>query len=147
MEPGPRISIILPAKNEAEGLRQTLPALRERFPGAEVIVVDDGSSDGTALVARGHDATTIASPYSMGNGAAIKRGTRAASGDILVFMSYIPAASSRASIDSTAGCSTCAASSRQAQMRNEPPCVGSVSTSHARNPCAAKIRRTVWKDR
>jgi len=86
MESGARISIILPAKNEAEGLRQTLPALRERFPGAEVIVVDDGSSDGTALVARGHDATTIASPYSMGNGAAIKRGTRAATGDILVFM-------------------------------------------------------------
>jgi len=86
MEPGARISIILPAKNEAEGLLRTLPALRERFPGAEVIVVDDGSSDGTALVARGHDAITVASPYSMGNGAAIKRGARAASGDILVFM-------------------------------------------------------------
>jgi len=86
MEHLPRISIILPAKNEAEGLQKTLPLLRQLFPGAEVIVVDDGSTDGTALVATGHNARAIASPYSMGNGAAIKRGVRAATGDILVFM-------------------------------------------------------------
>jgi glycosyltransferase involved in cell wall biosynthesis len=86
MDHAPRISIILPAKNEAEGLQQTLPALRVLFPEAEVIVVDDGSSDGTALVASQNGTLTIASPYSMGNGAAIKRGTRAASGDVLVFM-------------------------------------------------------------
>lgn len=36
------LSIILPAKNEAPGLRQTLPGLRALFPEAEVIVVDDG---------------------------------------------------------------------------------------------------------
>jgi len=86
MEHLPRISIILPAKNEAEGLQKTLPLLGQLFPGAEVIVVDDGSTDGTALVATGHNARAIASPYSMGNGAAIKRGVRAATGDILVFM-------------------------------------------------------------
>jgi glycosyltransferase involved in cell wall biosynthesis len=81
-----RISVILPAKNEAEGLQRTLPILRARFPEAEVIVVDDGSTDGTAGVAAGHGARVLSSPYSMGNGAAIKRGARAASGDILVFM-------------------------------------------------------------
>ena len=81
-----RISIILPAKNEAEGLRQTLPGLRALFPEAEVIVVDDGSTDGTAAVAAESGARVLSSPYPMGNGAAIKRGTRAASGDILVFM-------------------------------------------------------------
>ena len=81
-----RISVILPAKNEAEGLQRTLPALRARFPQAEVIVVDDGSTDATAAVAAGHGARVLSSPYSMGNGAAIKRGARAASGDILVFM-------------------------------------------------------------
>ena len=80
------ISVILPAKNEAQGLQQTLPALRAYFPDAEIIVVDDGSTDATALVATGHGARVLGSPYSMGNGAAIKRGARAAKGDILVFM-------------------------------------------------------------
>ncbi|HVI25620.1 MAG TPA: glycosyltransferase family 2 protein [Xanthomonadaceae bacterium] len=80
------ISVILPAKNEAEGLKRTLPALRACLPGAEVIVVDDGSSDGTAAVAAGHGARVLSSPYPMGNGAAIKRGARAAGGEVLVFM-------------------------------------------------------------
>ncbi|MDL5365243.1 glycosyltransferase family 2 protein [Xanthomonas sp. NCPPB 2654] len=81
-----KISIILPAKNEVAGLSRTLPRLREEMPDAEIIVVDDGSTDATAQVARDHGARVIGSPYSMGNGAAIKRGARAAGGDILVFM-------------------------------------------------------------
>lgn len=80
------LSIILPAKNEATGLRKTLPALRTLFPEAEVIVVNDGSTDETAQVAEEHGARALTSPYSMGNGAAIKRGARAATGDVLVFM-------------------------------------------------------------
>ena len=81
-----RVSVILPAKNEAAGLRETLPRLREALPDAEVIVVDDGSSDETAMVARALGATVLSSPYSMGNGAAIKRGVREATGDVLVMM-------------------------------------------------------------
>lgn len=81
-----RISVILPAKNEAEGLRRTLPGLRALLPDAELIVVDDGSTDATAEVAAAHGARVLSSPYSMGNGAAIKRGARAASGEVLVFM-------------------------------------------------------------
>ena len=81
-----RISVILPAKNEVEGLRRTLPALRTVLPTAEVIVVDDGSTDATAAVAAELGARVVSAPYSMGNGAAIKRGTRVATGDILVFM-------------------------------------------------------------
>lgn len=80
------LSIVLPAKNEAEGLRRTLPGLRQRFSDAELIVVDDGSSDATAEIAAGHGARVLRNPYSMGNGAAIKRGARAATGEILVFM-------------------------------------------------------------
>lgn len=94
-----RISVILPAKNEAAGLRMILPRLRAVLPDAEVIVVDDGSSDDTGTVAREHGARVLSSPYSMGNGAAIKRGVRASSGDVLVMMDadgqhdpgYIPA--------------------------------------------------------
>lgn len=81
-----RISLILPAKNEAEGLRQALPGVRQLLPDAEIIVVDDGSTDQTALVARELGARVLSSPYSMGNGAAIKRGAREATGDVLMFM-------------------------------------------------------------
>ncbi len=81
-----KVSVVLPAKNEVEGLQRTLPALRACLPEAEIIVVDDGSTDDTRAVAAGLGALVLSSPYSMGNGAAIKRGARAASGDILVFM-------------------------------------------------------------
>jgi len=81
-----RLSVILPAKNEVEGLLKTLPKLSALFPDAEVIVVDDGSTDATAEVAAAHGARVLTSPYSMGNGAAIKRGARVAAGEILVFM-------------------------------------------------------------
>lgn len=80
------ISIIIPAKNEAAGLLMILPALRKQFPSAELIVVDDGSIDKTPIIAADHGATVLSNPYSMGNGAAVKRGARHAQGDIFVFM-------------------------------------------------------------
>jgi glycosyltransferase involved in cell wall biosynthesis len=47
-----QISLVLPAKNEAQGLRRTLPGVRELLPGAQIIVEDDGSNDETAQDAR-----------------------------------------------------------------------------------------------
>ncbi len=82
----PMLSIIIPAKNEENGLRLILPDLRNRFPDAEIIVVDDGSTDDTAAVCREHGVRVVSHPYSMGNGAAVKSGARAAGGDIFVFM-------------------------------------------------------------
>ena len=81
-----RLTIVLPARNESVGLGRVLPALRERYPDAEVIVADDGSTDDTAGIAARLGARVLSAPYGMGNGAAIKRGARAASGDIIVFM-------------------------------------------------------------
>lgn len=81
-----RLSIILPAKNEGAALKDLLPRLRLAQPDAEIIVVDDGSTDDTRAICAGAAVICLSSPYSMGNGAAIKRGTRAASGDTLVFM-------------------------------------------------------------
>lgn len=80
------ISIILPAKNEAQTVKDVIIGIKQHVPGAEIIVVDDGSGDGTGEVASAAGARVIHHPYSMGNGAAVKSGARAATGRVLVFM-------------------------------------------------------------
>jgi len=84
--PKNKLSIILPALNEAASLSSLLPELRDYFPDAEIIIVDDNSTDETALLCEQSDVIHVNNPYNMGNGAAIKRGARVAKGDTLVFM-------------------------------------------------------------
>lgn len=80
------LSIILPAKNESAAIGNTVAQIVALLPDAEVIVVNDGSTDNTAEVAKAAGARVVTHPYSKGNGAAIKTGARAATGDIIVFM-------------------------------------------------------------
>jgi glycosyltransferase involved in cell wall biosynthesis len=82
-----RYSMIIPARNEAEGLRQLLPEVLAQLPPAtQLIVVDDGSSDDTLAACAALGVKVVSHPYPKGNGAAIKTGARAASGDALIFM-------------------------------------------------------------
>lgn len=81
-----RLSIIIPAKNEAAVIGDVVASVRGICKDAEILVVDDGSTDDTGTVARQHGARVVRNPVSLGNGAAIKAGARAASGDILVMM-------------------------------------------------------------
>lgn len=80
------LSIVLPAKNESAAIGATARAIAQAYSGADVIVVNDGSSDDTAAVAETAGARVVHHPYSKGNGAAIKTGARAATGDVIVFM-------------------------------------------------------------
>lgn len=80
------LSIILPALNEAQSLATLLPQLRRGFPAAEIIVVNDGSSDRTSEICRDAGCKVVENPYRMGNGAAIKRGARAATGAYLAMV-------------------------------------------------------------
>ncbi len=80
------LSIILPARNEAPTIGPLLDRLAQIYPKAERLLVDDGSTDGTPEIARARGARVLSHPYSLGNGAAVKSGARAANGEILVFM-------------------------------------------------------------
>jgi glycosyltransferase involved in cell wall biosynthesis len=83
---GMTLSIIIPAKNEAASIGEVVSAARALYPEAEILVVDDGSDDETASQAERSGATVIRHPISLGNGAAVKNGARAATGDTLVLM-------------------------------------------------------------
>ena len=80
------LSVVIPARNEATGLSQLLPSLRKLLPSAEIIVVNDGSTDSTQAVCAEYQVRVITHPYPKGNGAAIKTGARAARGDVIIFM-------------------------------------------------------------
>ncbi len=81
-----QISVVLPARNESAPIGGVVMQIRALLPEAEVIVVDDGSSDSTDEAASKAGARVVRHPYSKGNGAAIKSGARAATGDVIVFM-------------------------------------------------------------
>ena len=76
--PSPRSStlVIIPAFNEAEALPAALTSLRQLRPDLDVVVIDDGSNDGTAQVARDGGAEVVVLPYNLGLGGALRAGFR-----------------------------------------------------------------------
>jgi glycosyltransferase involved in cell wall biosynthesis len=82
----PSVSFIIPAKNEAASIADVVGRIRELYPDAEVVVVDDGSTDRTAALAEEAGAHVHRHPTSLGNGAAVKAGARIANGETFVFL-------------------------------------------------------------
>lgn len=84
---GCQVSIVIPAFNEAESLEAVIKKITMLdLPGCEIIVVDDGSTDGSSDVALKAGANVIRHPYNIGNGAAVKSGIRVARGRTIVLM-------------------------------------------------------------
>ncbi|HEY7699243.1 MAG TPA: dolichyl-phosphate beta-glucosyltransferase [Vicinamibacteria bacterium] len=86
---GPEVSIVVPAFNESLRIGPSLDRIAEYFGGSgvpyEVIVVDDGSSDDTAAVARGRGARVVSFERNRGKGAAVRAGVLASRGETILF--------------------------------------------------------------
>lgn len=83
---GATLSIVIPAYNEAAGIRAVLSRVCSDYPDAEVIVVDDGSADGTGDQLEGLPVRVVRHPYNKGNGASVKTGIRAAHGEYVLLL-------------------------------------------------------------
>ena len=81
-----QVSVVIPAFHEAEAITDVVRELAGAASWHEIIVVDDGSDDGTGEAAAKAGARVIRHPYNKGNGAAVKSGIRAASGEFVLII-------------------------------------------------------------
>ena len=75
------VTIVVPAFNEADSIGRVVSELRAAAPWHQVLVVDDGSTDGTGKAAQDAGARLLRHPYNKGNGASVKTAIRAATTD------------------------------------------------------------------
>lgn len=79
-----QLSILIPALNEAATIGDVITQLRAAYPDAEILVIDDGSTDATAQLAEAATARVVRHPYNKGNGASVKTGLRNATREVIV---------------------------------------------------------------
>jgi len=80
------VTVVIPACNEAGAVGLVVAELRALAAWHQILVIDDGSSDGTGPEAEAAGAQVIRHPYTKGNGAAVKTGIRAATGAFILIM-------------------------------------------------------------
>ena len=89
------ISVVIPALNECNGIVETIDRAKAALNGAqltpyEIVVVDDGSADGTGALAEQAGAKVVRHPHNIGYGRSLKDGIRAASYDTIVVAWILP---------------------------------------------------------
>jgi glycosyltransferase involved in cell wall biosynthesis len=86
--PGFKLSVIVPVYNERQWIPQLVRRVQVLSIPKEIIIVDDGSTDGTRDILRGledhEDVTVIYQPHNQGKGAALREGFRHATGNIIL---------------------------------------------------------------
>lgn len=122
-----KISVVIPCFNQARYLGEALESvLRQSVPPAEVIVVNDGSTDGTAGVARRYAGVDLLNQRNQGVSAARNAGLAASRGDYLIFLdaddALLPNAIQRGLryLTQKPGASLAAGLAEKVDMRGEP---------------------------
>jgi glycosyltransferase involved in cell wall biosynthesis len=80
------ITVVIPAHNEATTIADVIAGVRGNLPDARILVVDDGSTDQTAVTASEAGADVISHPINKGNGAAVKTALRAVNGGVVAII-------------------------------------------------------------
>jgi glycosyltransferase involved in cell wall biosynthesis len=97
----PLVSIVVPTLNQAQFIEQTLASIvGQNWPALELIVMDGGSTDGTREIVERYPVARFVSERDSGQGDAINKGFRLATGDVLAWLNsddyYLPLAIARA---------------------------------------------------